>query len=101
MSRRPGIGHGWFRRFKGDVFPADRVVARAKVAGAPIVGKPPRYYEELYRKEDSEAYEVMRRSRFRAAQDERYRDENTDARGAAKEFCLNRKVSDFLDRRIP
>lgn len=98
MSRRPGIGAGWFRRFKSDVFPLDRMVARVSEGGRPVVGKPPRFYDELYRREDPEGYEAMRRSRFRATEAESYRVENTDARGAVKEECLNRRVSDFLKR---
>lgn len=42
MSRRPGIGKGWFDKFKSDVFPHDHVI----VNGVPC--KPPRYYETLY-----------------------------------------------------
>src|SRR6185436_16893236 len=28
MSRRPGIGKGWYEKFKTDVYPRDRVVVR-------------------------------------------------------------------------
>ena len=30
MSRRPGIGAGWLRRFSSDVFPLDRVIVNGK-----------------------------------------------------------------------
>lgn len=42
MSRRPGIGKGWFERFASDVFPSDEVVVRGKEM------KPPKYYDRLF-----------------------------------------------------
>lgn len=42
MSRRPGIGTGWFSRFNAEVYPADEVIMR----GRPI--QPPKFYDGLY-----------------------------------------------------
>lgn len=42
MSRRPGIGSEWFRKFQSDVFPADQVVIRGKKMA------PPKYYRQRY-----------------------------------------------------
>lgn len=42
MSRRPGIGKGWFERYTTDVFPHDRVVLRGKEMN------PPKYYSRLF-----------------------------------------------------
>lgn len=39
MSRRPGIGAGWFDRFHGDVYPSDQVVIEGETF------RPPRYYD--------------------------------------------------------
>lgn len=41
MSRRPGVGAGWFGKFQGDVFPEDEVVFDGKRF------RPPRFYDEL------------------------------------------------------
>lgn len=41
MSRRPGIGDAWFRKFHADVFPRDGVI----LAGGRRV-RPPRFYDE-------------------------------------------------------
>lgn len=41
MSRRPGIGKGWYEKFKTDVYPRDRVIVR----GFP--SRPPRFYDGL------------------------------------------------------
>lgn len=35
MSRRPGIGAGWYEKFKGDVFPDDEVVHEGKRRAVP------------------------------------------------------------------
>lgn len=41
MSRRPGIGYEWFKRYKSDVYPSDTLV----VTGRGVM-KPPRYYDD-------------------------------------------------------
>lgn len=50
MSRRPGIGHTWFDKFAGDIYPADRVVLSDGRKS-----RPPRYYDELRKN----GYEAM------------------------------------------
>lgn len=42
MSRRPGIGAGWYAKFAGDVFPSDEVVLRGIRMGVP------KYYDKLF-----------------------------------------------------
>jgi hypothetical protein len=44
MSRNPGIGSEWFRKYYTDVFPSDEV----PVPGQGIVQKVPRYYQEIF-----------------------------------------------------
>lgn len=46
MSRRPGIGTGWFKKYSGDVYPRDRVIVRG------VSTRPPRFYDGLLGKED-------------------------------------------------
>ncbi|WNK12674.1 MAG: replication initiator protein [Microvirus sp.] len=41
MSRRPGVGYEWFKKFSGDVFPVDEVLVNG------VSTKPPRYYDKL------------------------------------------------------
>lgn len=41
MSRRPGIGQNWFKKFESDVYPHDRVYVRGNIT------RPPRYYDNL------------------------------------------------------
>lgn len=42
MSRRPGIGAAWFRRYYRDVFPRDHVIVQSREM------RPPKYYDKLY-----------------------------------------------------
>lgn len=46
MSRRPGIGKGWFDKFKDDVYNRDRVLINGKIS------RPPKYYDGLLQKVD-------------------------------------------------
>lgn len=55
MSRKPGIGAKWYERFKGDVYPEDSVT----VAGGGKL-RPPRYYDELLKKEDPALLEKLK-----------------------------------------
>lgn len=45
MSLKPGIGAGWYKRFKSDVFPHGMVVSRGFEAQSP------KYYDRLYKRE--------------------------------------------------
>lgn len=46
MSRNPGIGKKWFAKYRGDVYPNDRVVIDGSYS------RPPRYYDTLLSRED-------------------------------------------------
>ncbi len=56
-----GIGSEWYRRYKSDVFPSDEVIIRGKNM------KPPKFYDEIYKVEDPQAYERMKDNRVKAA----------------------------------
>lgn len=60
MSRRPGIGKGWFEKFKGDVFPSDEVV----LSGG-MKMKPPRYYDNLLDKSEFDVVKSARKEAMR------------------------------------
>lgn len=46
MSRRPGIGKGWYDKFKTDVYPWDEVILQGKRM------KPPKFYASLLEAEN-------------------------------------------------
>lgn len=58
MSLKPGIGAGWLKKFRGDVFPWDEVVGRGG-----RVFRPPRYYDSLYEREDPEGFAKVKAKR--------------------------------------
>lgn len=57
MSRRPGIGAGWFERFGSDVFPSDFITVNGKKFPAPA------YYDKLLERIDPVSYEVIKGDR--------------------------------------
>lgn len=59
MSRRPGIGFGWFSKFREEVYRHDSVVTRGHECG------PPRYYDKKLEELDAASFEVMKARRLR------------------------------------
>lgn len=57
MSRRPGIGAGWYERYSEEVERLGTVAMR----GAELL--PPRFYDERLRARDEGAFEAMKRER--------------------------------------
>ena len=70
MSRRPGIGRDWYEKYKDDVFPSDE----CPVVGRSPIKKVPRYYEELFRRQDPMTLEEIKKLRreFKRAHAEDY-----------------------------
>jgi len=83
MSRRPGIGATWFKKFKSDVFPSDEVV----MSGRPC--RPPRYYDNLLDKEDPDLLESLKLKRAAKVS----YSESTDERLRVKEEVKIAEVS--------
>lgn len=57
MSRRPGLGAGWYEKFKGDVFPDDEVIHEGKRYGVPD------FYFKRLESEDPDSHAVLKASR--------------------------------------
>lgn len=72
MSRKPGIGRGWWEKFRGDVQPHDRVVLRG------MEMQPPKYYDRIYEIENPQKFEKMKAERKIEAK--KYLDNNTSER---------------------
>lgn len=88
MSRRPGIGKGWFDQFANEVYPADSVVTRGREC------RPPRFYDSMLESESPlEAFLVKRKR----AQELRLEDQ-TEARLLVRETVASARVS--LHRRV-
>lgn len=54
MSRKPGIGYEWFKKYKSDVYPKDICIINNHEV------KPPRYYDTLLTKEELEEVKKQR-----------------------------------------
>lgn len=85
MSRRPGLGKGWYDRFKGDVFPSDEVILDGKRH------RPPKFYDQQLEKEDPQLLETLREKRKDAVA--RRRDDLTPERLRVKEELTEQRVS--------
>jgi len=59
MSRRPGLGSDWFKKFKSDVYPSDFVVSRG------VKMRPPKFYDTLFDLENPELLASLKRARAR------------------------------------
>ena len=58
MSRKPGIGYEWFKKYKSDVYPKDVCIINNHEV------KPPRYYDTLLDKEELEEVKNKRRQKI-------------------------------------
>ena len=65
-----GLGKGWYEKYEKDVFPSDEV----PVEGKGVIKKAPRYYENIYKEKDPQAFEEMkeRRQEFRRENEDEY-----------------------------
>lgn len=91
MSRRPGIGAEWIRKFHHDVYPSDYVVTNGHET------KTPRYYDKLLKKQQPELLQQLKQRR----QDKQRLSakDNTPKRLAAKAAVTEAKLA-FLKRTL-
>lgn len=91
MSRRGGIGRGWFEKYHEDVFPGDFVVMRG---GLKL--KPPKFYDRLYESMHSDEFHVIKSHRILDAKESK---ENTIDRLEIREECKSLRLK-LLPRRF-
>lgn len=77
MSKKPGLGYGWFEKFKRDVYPDDFVI----INGAKC--KVPKYYDQLLEKLDFKLYQKVKAVRKNNVDEDN--PENQHARLCVKE----------------
>lgn len=75
MSRRPGIGAGWYDKYKSDVYPRDLRVIKG------VDTKPCKFYDSRYEIENPEGYKEVKLRRCRSVD----RADNTEERLVVKE----------------
>lgn len=77
MSRRPGIGAGWYDRWKSDVYPADDVIMRGQQM------RPPKFYDRQLEVTDPKLLsELKQKRKLNAVQ---FADNNTTDRLRVRE----------------
>lgn len=83
MSRRPGIGQGWIKKYADEVYRSDSVIVRGREV------KPPRFFDQQLSEEDQ-----IKLSRQRKAKSiQRPPDERTNKRRAAKAEVRDARIS--------
>lgn len=87
MSRRPGIGRGWYEHYNSDLYPKDYVTNLGKKF------KVPKYYDNLYEKFSPDDYLSIKSKRKLAF--DVHSDNNTSERLAVREYCQQRKLNEL------
>lgn len=54
MSRRPGLGLEWFKKYRDDVYPGDDLIY-----GLGKITRPPRYYDKIYARDHPEEFKQI------------------------------------------
>lgn len=91
MSRRPGIGKGWFECYTKDVFPCDEVILRGKKM------RPPKFYDRCFEVDNKDDFLKIKEKRKSKALE--LKDDNTPERLKVKEICKKAQIA-FLKRGI-
>lgn len=78
MSRRPGIGKGWYEKYVTDCYPSDSVISRGREM------KPPKYYDKQFELDSPKAFASVKNKR-KAMTLEPWDPENSPARLLVKE----------------
>lgn len=87
MSLKPGIGHGFYQKWKTDLFPKDVCVING------VATKPPKYYFKKLKEEEPETYEEIGYKRALQAQEKS--EDNTDERLLVKEVVLKARIKNL------
>lgn len=72
MSRRPGIGQGWYKKYKSDIYPDGFIVHQGQKM------RPPKYYSNQLKKDDEKSYNKIRT--LTAVEAQKHLADNTPAR---------------------
>lgn len=91
MSLKPGIGNGFYKKWKSDIFPKDIVVMKGKAM------KPPKYYYKMLAKEDEDMYNRIQELRIEKSLGKA--GDNIPERLEVKELILKETMK-FLKREL-
>jgi len=85
MSLKPGIGYGWYEKYKDDVYPHDYVIVNGKKC------KPPKFYDKKYADDYPYEFDQLQWDREKSAKAQVF--DNTPERLLVKEEVLKAKLS--------
>lgn len=85
MSLKPGIGYGWYEKYKDDVYPHDYVIVNGKKC------KPPKFYDKKYADDYPYEFDQLQWDREKFAKAQVF--DNTPERLLVKEEVLKAKLS--------
>lgn len=91
MSRRPGIGHEWLKKYESDIYPCDFVVVGDRKK------RVPRYYDKIIEMDNGELLDLLKRKRVLLAN--RNAHDNTPERLAVRKEVLKSRLKQ-LPRRV-
>lgn len=89
MSRRPGIGSGWFDKYQSDVYPSDEVVIRHG-----LKCRPSRYYDFLYDHIAPNEFQKIKKLRLQVAEAVKYKPDNSPGRLPVREQVKRSKLKE-------
>lgn len=84
MSRNPGIGANWLRKYQSDVYPEGKIVFAGQEQS------PPRFYDNMFKDMDPLGHEAMAWAREIEAM--AHAADNTPARRQVKEMVAKAKL---------
>lgn len=86
MSRRPGLGANWIKKWHKDVYPSDEVITRGKRS------RPPKFYDNELEKYKPELIKKIKAKRKKKAEKQETTGEQTYWRLETKEKVLKDKI---------
>ena len=93
MSRRPGLAHGWYEKYKNDLYPKDFVTINNG-----IKLKPAKYYDRLFDCDYHDAYKLLKEKRENELK--KRAEEFTPERLKVKEELLRLNYKEKMQRKF-
>nr|UXQ87948.1 MAG: replication initiation protein [Microvirus sp.] len=87
MSRRPGIGATWLKKFHSDVYPSDEVISNG------VPARPPKFYDAQLEKHRPELFAAIKHQRKKAG--EKHQSNNTPDRLRVRETVMEARTSEL------
>ncbi len=85
MSRKPGIGQAWFKKWTSDIYPSDEIIIEGKKM------RPPRYYDQSFEISEPQHMRKIKWTRLRNLN--QHKENNTPERLVVREIILEKKIA--------